>query len=256
MEFKTGDKVKIREDLLLHADYGRQDVTQDMLSYKGKIVTIKSEASREGEYFIEEDNARWSWSKEMFGDLVAISEEMFADLVAIEENTILFAKVNPKAIIPSKEEENGGYDIYACFEEDFMLIQPHEIKMIPTGIASAFDSKYVMILKERGSSGTKGMATRSGVIDSGYRGEWFVPINNTTDNPIIISKFNEEETIKKLYRIIAQYPYVPTIYPYEKAICQALLLPVPNVKVEEISYEDLKNIKSNRGTGALGSSGK
>ena len=220
MEFKTGDKVKIREDLSLHADYGSKYVTLDMLSYRGKIVTIKSETSREGEYFIEEDNARWSWS-----------EEMFADLVATEENTILFAKVNSKAIIPSKEEENGGYDIYACFEEDFMLIQPHEIKMIPTGIASAFDSKYVMILKERGSSGTKGMATRCGVIDSGYRGEWFVPINNTTDNPIIISKFNEEETIKKLYRIIAQYPYVPTIYPYEKAICQALLLPVPNVKV-------------------------
>lgn len=240
MEFKTGDKVKIREDLLLHADYGRQDVTQDMLSYKGKIVTIKSEASREGEYFIEEDNAHWSWS-----------EEMFADLVAIEENTILFAKVNPKAIIPSKEEENGGYDIYACFEENFILIKPHEIKMIPTGIASAFDSKYVMILKERGSSGTKGMATRSGVIDSGYRGEWFVPINNTTNKNIIISKLSEEELKNQGVDTSSSI-----VYPYTKGICQAILVPVPKVEVREIPLDKLKGIKSQRGEGALGSSGK
>lgn len=240
MEFKTGDKVKIREDLLLHADYGRQDVTQDMLNYKGKIVTIKSETSREGEYSIEEDNARWSWS-----------EEMFADLVAIEENTILFARVNPKATIPSKEEENGGYDIYACFEEDFILIQPHEIKMIPTGIASAFDSKYVMILKERGSSGTKGMATRCGVIDSGYRGEWFVPINNTTNKNIIISKLSEEELKNQGVDTSSSI-----VYPYTKGICQAILVPVPKVEVREIPLDKLKGIKSQRGEGALGSSGK
>ena len=240
MEFKTGDKVKIREDLLLHADYGRKYVTQDMLNYKGKIVTIKSEAFREGEYFIEEDNAHWSWS-----------EEMFADLVATEENTILFAKVNSKAIIPSKEEENGGYDIYACFEEDFMLIQPHEIKMIPTGIASAFDSKYVMILKERGSSGTKGMATRSGVIDSGYRGEWFVPINNTTNKNIIISKLSEEELKNQGVDTSSSI-----VYPYTKGICQAILVPVPKVEVREIPLDKLKGIKSQRGEGALGSSGK
>ena len=240
MEFKAGDKIKIREDLSLHADYGSQDVTQDMLSYKGKIVTIKSEAFREGEYFIEEDNSHWSWS-----------EEMFSDLVATEENTILFAKVNSKAIIPSKEEENGGYDIYACFEEDFILIQPHEIKMIPTGIASAFDSKYVMILKERGSSGTKGMATRCGVIDSGYRGEWFVPINNTTNKSIIISKLSEEELKSQGVDITSSI-----VYPYTKGICQAILVPVPKVEVREVPLDKLKGIKSQRGEGALGSSGK
>lgn len=240
MELKAGDKVKVREDLSLDVDYGSQDVTQDMLNYKGKIVTIKSEAFREGEYFIEEDDFHWYWS-----------EEMFSDLVAIEENTILFAKVNSKAIIPSKEEENGGYDIYACFEENFILIKPHEIKRIPTGIASAFDSKYVMILKERGSSGTKGMATRCGVIDSGYRGEWFVPINNTTNKTIIISKLSEEELKSQGIDISSSI-----VYPYTKGICQAILVPVPKVEVREVPLDKLKSIKSQRGEGALGSSGK
>lgn len=47
-----------------------------------------------------------------------------------------------------------------------------------------------------------------------------------------------------------------TIYPYEKAIAQALIIPVPKVKVEELTYNELKEIASDRGMGALGSSGK
>ena len=34
---------------------------------------------------------------------------------------IYFAKVNPKAIIPSKRVEDGAFDIYACFEEDAII---------------------------------------------------------------------------------------------------------------------------------------
>ena len=78
--------------------------------------------------------------------------------------TVKFAKVRPTAIIPTKREEDAGYDIYANFDEDYMRINPHETKMIPTGIASACDTDYCFILKERGSTGTKGMAQRCGRI--------------------------------------------------------------------------------------------
>ena len=47
-----------------------------------------------------------------------------------------------------------------------------------------------------------------------------------------------------------------TIYPYEKAIAQALVIPVPKVKIEETTYDELKEITSDRGMGSLGSSGK
>lgn len=46
------------------------------------------------------------------------------------------------------------------------------------------------------------------------------------------------------------------IYPYEKAIAQLLLVPVPTADVEEYTYEELKEIPSKRGMGALGSSRK
>ena len=182
---------------------------------------------------------------------------------------IKFAKVREDAIIPSKEEGNAGYDVYANFEEDYMIIKPLETAMIPTGIASAFSSDYVVVLMERGSTGSKGMARRAGVVDSNFRSEWIAMITNSSNNPLIISKLTLEELIEKYGNensddvsikdsddTISLYLTNPTIYPYNKAICQALILPSPTLGVAEISYEELKTIPSNRGDGMLGSSGK
>ncbi len=163
--------------------------------------------------------------------------------------TVKFAKVRPTAIIPTKRDEDAGFDIYADFEDDFIIIDPHTTTLIPTGIASACDTDYCFILKERGSTGSKGIAQRCGVIDSGYRNEWFVPITNTTNKKIAIVKKDADYIFM---RNTSGY----TIYPYEKAIAQALIIPVPKVNIEELTYDELKEIASDRGMGALGSSGK
>ena len=164
-----------------------------------------------------------------------------------KENEVYFAKLNKDAILPSKESENGGYDIYANFEEEYIHIPPHTTIMISTKICSAFSDKYVFILKERGSTGTKGMGQRAGVIDSGYRGEWLVPITNENIVSIIIKKKDCKAVLNDSQAII---------YPYEKAICQAILVEVPKVKIKQIHIEQMKTIPSKRGDGMLGSSGK
>lgn len=161
-------------------------------------------------------------------------------------NNVKFAKVKSNAIIPSKREEDMGFDIYACFDEEFIAIYPHETKLIPTGIASACDSGYGFLLRERGSTGSLGIALRCGVIDSGYRNEWFICLTNTTDKVLYISKTHTDKFIGSEY----------FIYPYSKAIAQALVVEVPKIKAEEVSYDELKSIKSERGMGALGSSNK
>jgi dUTP pyrophosphatase len=168
------------------------------------------------------------------------------------KNKIYFAKTKPDAIIPSKRKEDAGYDIYPCFEDNEIIIPIGGIKIIPTGIASAFSSDYVLIVKERGSTGSKCMSVRMGVIDSGYRNEILIGINNTGCNPIIIAK-DIEKTKNKISDILKDNIIY---YPYDKAIAQLLLLPIPKVKVEEIPYEDLLKIKSERGLGNFGSSGK
>lgn len=165
------------------------------------------------------------------------------------QTTIYFAKLNPDAIIPSKSTEDAGYDIYANFPEDYLVIQPHETKMIPTGIASVCSDDYYFQLFERGSTGTKGLGQRCGVIDSGYRGMWYAPITNHNNKPIIITKEKDEKILNMLKDLAI-------VYPYEKAICQAILLPVPKTEVKEINYEELKEFKSERGTGLLGSTNK
>ena len=163
------------------------------------------------------------------------------------KKSIKFAKVHPNAVIPSKRLEDGAFDIYACFEEEHIVIKPHETKMIPTGIASVFSSDYVAMLKERGSTGTKGIGQRCGVIDSGYRGQWFCPITNHNDVPLIITK---SEQVCDIVSDLA------IVYPYTKAIAQCMMMVVPKLAIEEITYEELLTYESERGTGCLGSSKK
>ncbi len=158
---------------------------------------------------------------------------------------LFFARVKPEGKIPSKRDEDAAFDIYACFEEDYMKIEPHETVMVPTGIASAFSDDYVAVIKERGSTGSKGIGQRAGVIDSGYRGEWFIAVTNHNVKPIYILK-NEAASIEE----------DAIIYPYTKAIAQCMMLIVPKLNVSEISYEELTAFKSERGTGKCGSSEK
>ena len=161
---------------------------------------------------------------------------------------IKFAKVRPDAKIPTKRVEDAALDIYACFDEDWICIEPHTSKLIPTGIASAFDPEWAVVFRERGSTGVKNIKVNAGVIDSGFRGPYFVSLYNGNNVPVYITKYMDGEQIPEDKNAI--------LYPYSKAIAQALVIPVPEVNIEEISYNQLAAIPSERGTGALGSSNK
>lgn len=169
---------------------------------------------------------------------------------------LFFAKTKEGAKIPSKHQEDAGYDIYACIDKD-IVIEPHDTVMIPTGLATAFSDDYVMILKERGSTGTKGIAQRCGVIDSGFRGEIMVPVTNTTDKRMVIVSENSYLKTGIMEFGAERYDeYEDIFYPISKAIAQAVMLPVPKMEVKEISLDELRSKESLRGEGMLGSSGK
>lgn len=166
---------------------------------------------------------------------------------------IVFAKTKPEATIPSKSDENAGYDVYACFESEYIKLPANTTSLIPTGIASALPTNYYFQIEERGSTGSKGIKKSSGVIDSGFRGEWFIAITNANDVDLYIAK---ECVVDKLKEAAEILDVKILVYPYEKAIAQAVLHDVPAVAINEISYDELKEIKSERGIGALGSSNK
>lgn len=162
------------------------------------------------------------------------------------ENIIKFAKLRESVTIPSKLSHNACYDVYANFEENSVVLKPYETKLISTGIISAFDEKYMISLRERGTNTKNKLKVSAGIIDSSYRGEWFVALYNTTDHNIMIDK-NVEEIIMQ-----ANTLHVP----YCKAICQAKIEEVPVIEIMECSIDDIKSIPSERGEGMLGSSGK
>lgn len=166
---------------------------------------------------------------------------------------IKFAKVRPEARTPIKGDEgNMCFDFFPCFKEDFIEIKPFEVKLIPTGIATAFDSDLGLVFRERGSTGKLNLKVNSGVVDSNYRGEIFVALLNcNADKSIFISKYGETGEQSPL----TEHPGA-ILYPYNKAICQGMFLPVPEINLEEISFEKLSAIPSTRGNGCLGSSGR
>ena len=164
----------------------------------------------------------------------------------VGENDLLFAKVHPNAIIPSKRDEDGWYDLYACFDEEFIVIQPHTNKLISTGLASAFNQKLRMSLGERGSNTKSTLMLMSGKIDSGYRGTIFVALYNGNDVPVEITKnVTEVEKTEDFIRV-----------PYSKAISQFAMEEVPQMTINEVAYQELLMIESKRGKGSLGSSNK
>ena len=222
----------------------------DKVQFKGHMGIVV-DVSLENEYYVaffeRMENSHYTVTHDgiVWNDTLLLKEEELSPIVL--EDELIFAKVKPSAIIPSKRDEDAAYDIYACFDDDYLVIPPHKTVLIPTGIATVFSPKWVALLRERGSNGSKGIAQRAGVIDSGYRGEWFVPLTNTNRVPVVI--------VKKGVELPLMYNDA-IIYPYEKGIAQLLMVEVPKLRTKEISYEELLQFNSERGTGALGSSGK
>ena len=169
----------------------------------------------------------------------------------MEAVKIYFSRLREDARIPAKREEDAGYDVYAALETDWIVYAPHETKPLPTGIASACPKEYYFHIAERGSTGSKGISKRAGIIDSGYRGEWFIMLTNLNDVPLYFVKPEAEARLRAMLDDAEAI-----IYPTGKAVCQALLLPVPRTEVEELPLDALLAMESERGAGKLGSSNK
>lgn len=160
--------------------------------------------------------------------------------------TIKFAKLRDGAIIPKYGRKGDScLDIYACFDENEMYIQPHEIALIPTGVCSTFNENYMISVRERGSNTKSGLMVMAGQIDSNYTGEYFVALYNANDLPVELSK-----TVDK---VVKTEDFISV--PYNKAIAQLKVEYCPEIKILEVEKEDIITLKTERGDGKLGSSG-
>lgn len=140
-------------------------------------------------------------------------------------NLIQIKKLNEDATIPTKANKtDAGYDLYSI--EDYEI--PRECKKgIRTGISMAIPDGYVGLIWPRSGLAAKyAIDTLAGVIDSGYRGEVIVLLQNHGPANVKINKGDRVAQI--LFQSIAQLP----------------LLEVANLE------------ESDRGENGFGSSGK
>lgn len=103
---------------------------------------------------------------------------------------ITFQKIDEKAVIPSRATSgSAGMDICACLDEDVTLL-PGDIKMIPTGLKAMTDREDIaLLIYPRSGLSTKfgvTLANCVGVVDSDYRGEWFIPLINNGRSPFTV----------------------------------------------------------------------
>ena len=158
---------------------------------------------------------------------------------------VFFATTHHEAIMPSKRPEDSSYDLYAV-DANNVTIAPHTTVKLRTGIVSAFSPKYRVKIEPRGTTAKAGLMINAGVVDSGYRGEWFVSVVNTNDVPVqFTDQVNEVLALDSM-----------VLYPVTKAVAQFKIDEVPVLTVVSMAHKEILQFESERGDGAEGSSKK
>ena len=136
--------------------------------------------------------------------------------------------LNDKAKVPTKGSiDAAGYDLYSSNAIP-LIIPPHTTVKVPTGIATEIPKYLFAAVFPRSGLATKQglrLANCVAVIDSDYRGEWFIPIYNDS---------NENRTISTGDRI-----------------AQVVFLPYASFNFETVDTLD----ETERGDGGFGHSG-
>ncbi len=97
--------------------------------------------------------------------------------------------LNERARIPRRMTTHAaGYDLYTSIEEDIVL-EPGEVKLIPTGISIGIPEGYEAQIRPRSGLALKhsvGILNAPGTIDSDYRGEVGIIMFNFGKQPFTI----------------------------------------------------------------------
>lgn len=104
----------------------------------------------------------------------------------LAEDKIVEFYVESKEVVPYKKHKgDAGWDLRS---KDHYTILPDETMKIPTGVRAVIPEGYVGIVKPRSSWGIEGFDVTAGVIDSTYRGEIHVVLQNHSNRAKYIGK--------------------------------------------------------------------
>ncbi len=111
----------------------------------------------------------------------------------MEKVFISFKRLGDSADVPLpsyESEGSSGMDIRACVK-DSIILQPGQIRLVPTGLAVSIPFGYEAQMRPRSGLALKhgiGFVNSPGTIDSDYRGEIGIIMINWGENPFTIRR--------------------------------------------------------------------
>lgn len=223
----------LKESLL--KTYESEEFQKDMLKQMSVLPLGSVEESRAAiEDFLQifdEDETISDKKKAFIHTMMESVLDVYARLLVSGRQTVKvkITKLNPDAIIPEYAHvTDAGCDVCAVEE---VTIGAGETKIVKTGLAVAIPVGYEIQVRPRSGLSYKTklrVANAPGTIDTDYRGEIGIIINNTGDTPYVVDKGMK--------------------------IAQLLIAPTPMITWEEVdSVEELGS--TDRGAGGFGSTG-
>jgi dUTP pyrophosphatase len=174
-------------------------------------------------------------------------------------------RLNEDAVIPKYAREgDAGFDLIATQD---VIIEPGETKLVPTGLAFELPPGYEMQIRPRSGVTLKTkLRVQLGTVDSGYRGEIGVIVDNIAHKEIYGIDLNERdvtywtadypdlisgESANNDWGLYAEYPNGSYVIRKGDRIAQAVIAPF-----ETAHFVDSDKLEeSMRGGQGFGSSG-
>lgn len=149
-----------------------------------------------------------------------------------EQNTIRVFRTRPEAKLPVRAHNtDAGMDFFFCpLEGAAVRIQPGQSVLLETGIKMQVPGNCMLqIMNKSGIASKKHLITGACVVDEGYTGEIFVNLHNIGKD-------------------------VEFIEPGQK-VAQGVLVRIEKPNLWEIYEDNIYELETSRGSGALGSTG-
>lgn len=115
MKFKVGDRVRVRQDLVIGREYGDAIFTEKMAQFAGKMVTIKGgfETSYIHWSKIKEDEMNGDWSDEMFEKVEFTKSDLKNGMVVEYRNG------KRRVVVEDKVIDEYGHMLISDFNDAF-----------------------------------------------------------------------------------------------------------------------------------------
>lgn len=106
IDFKVGDKVRVKKDIVVNKFYNSWNFNEDMVKYKGRVLTIDKKRSDKA-FYIKEDSHMYTWTIGMLEKV----EYTYEDLVKSPIGTKVFFESN-NVLVKTNENLYKSKDFY------------------------------------------------------------------------------------------------------------------------------------------------